>query len=76
MKVHDCHDENAIGGRPIEKRVWKSGNEDPTNAATEWPTNFGKILNLDVGSLDEREEVLSQIWRLGFVARGCFEKLR
>lgn len=76
MVVHDCHDENGIGGRPIEKRAWEPGNDDTTNTATERPTNFGKVLNLGLGSLDEYDEILSQISRLGLVARCCIEKLR
>lgn len=74
--MHDCHDENPIRGRLIEKRVGEPGNDDPTNAATEWSTNFGKGLNSQVGSLHEGNKVLSEVLRLGFVARGRLKKLR
>jgi len=53
MKVHDRHDKYAIGTRLVEKRVGEPRNDDSPNAATEWPTNFGKLLNLGVGSFDE-----------------------
>lgn len=76
MKVHDCHDENAIRGCPIEKRVRETGNDDPTDSATKWSTNFGKVLDSGVGSLDQSDEVLSQISSLGLVARRGLNELR
>ncbi len=76
MQVHYCHDENAIGCRPIKQRIGEPRNDDPTNATTEWAANVGKVLHSRVGLLDQRDEILAEITSLRLVMRRGLDKLR